>query len=649
MIKRLHLLVLKSYIGPLFVTFFISLFVLVMQFLWVYIEDLVGKGLEWTVIAELLTYAAAGLVPMALPLAILFASIMTFGDMGEHFELTAMKSAGISLQKIMAPLIVLSVIISIGAFFFSNHVIPYTNLKTGSLLYDVMHQRPELNIKEGIFNNDIDGYSIKIKSKNPKTAMMYDFMIYDHSERRGNPKVTLADSGRMEMTDDQRYMIVTLYHGYSYEEMKESNRGIKKKYPEHHDKFDKQVIIFELEGGELKRTDEALFKHNYQMKNLNELSHSQDSLQKKLDRKKENFISGLNRSKYYRYERKITNYADTSQLIRDSIIRHIKPEKLKVVENLDSLYNSLKPGEKQRVLDMATEYAQNAQKLIQTTEKDLYERKKNIQKHKAAWHEKLTLSFACLIFFFIGAPLGAIIRKGGFGMPFLVSIIFFLIYYVITITGKKLAQEGTWEAWQGMWLSSAFTLPMGIFLTYKATTDSVLFDFDTYLNILKRPFRVYEIKYKDPDLAFHRTIGDLVNYDFKSSIPEIRKEAKQIVHLIEKENIGQGNLFKWLLFRNFSELIDFEQHYDDFYAKLSVKYRNNIFIKNILNKFPLIEAEKYQLSGNKRKANWILLTVLYFPIGIIVMLRSYIKLNVLKSKLQIIINQLDEINKAIKN
>ncbi len=647
MIKRLHSLVIKSYIGPLFVTFFISLFVLVMQFLWVYIEDLVGKGLEWTVIAELLIYAAAGLVPLALPLAILFASIMTFGDMGEHFELTAMKSAGISLQKIMAPLIVLSIIISIGAFFFSNNVIPYTNLKTGSLLYDVMHQRPELNIKEGIFSNDIDGYSIKIKSKNPKTAMMYDFMIYDHSERRGNPKVTLADSGRMEMTDDQRYMIVTLYHGYSFEEMKEQSRGTKRKYPEHHDKFDKQVIIFELEGSELKRTDEALFKHNYQMKNLRQLSYSQDSLQKKLDRKKENFIAGLNRSKYYRYERKITNYADTAQLIRDSIIRHIEPEKLNVIENLDSLFSSLKPEAKQRVLDMATEYAQNSLKLIQTTEKDLYERKKNIQKHKAAWHEKLTLSFACLIFFFIGAPLGAIIRKGGFGMPFLVSIIFFLTYYVILITGKKLAQEGTWEAWQGMWLSSAFTLPLGIFLTYKATTDSVLFDMDTYLDFLKRPFKVYEIKYKDPFLAFHRNVGDVSGYDFRKNINSLIVNSDNIIKQINHGISGHNKLYSWLLSKDFSVLKDFEQEYDALYERLSIKYRDKALLQSILSKFPQIEAEKYQIKGAKRRFNFVTLTFLYFPVGVLVLFRSYLKLKVLKDKIQTIKDKLKEIEPLI--
>ncbi|MCF6240208.1 MAG: LptF/LptG family permease [Bacteroidales bacterium] len=407
------------------------------------------------------------------------------------------------------------------------------------------------------------------------------------------------------------------------------------------------MIIFELEGSELKRTDEALFKHNYQMKNLSELSHSQDSLQKKLERKKENFVAGLNRSKYYRYERKITNYADTSQLIRDSIIRHIPPEKLKVIENLDSLYNSLNAGAKQRVLDMATEYAQNSLKLIQTTKKDLYERRKNIQKHKAAWHEKLTLSFACLIFFFIGAPLGAIIRKGGFGMPFLVSIIFFLTYYVITITGKKLAQEGTWEAWQGMWLSSAFTLPLGIFLTYKATTDSVLFDMDTYLEFIKRPFKVYDIKFKDPDLTFHKNISNLETYNFKEQINFVIEFSEAINKQLNKGISSFKQIYLWLLFKDFSDLIEFEKNYNNLYEYLSVKYRNNIFIKNVLTKLPEIEAAKYQITNKKKTANWIFLTILIVPVGLLVLFRSYLKLKVLKDKTNRIKKHLEEINDLI--
>ena len=632
MFKKLHLLVFKSYIGPLILTFFISEFVLMMHFLWLYISDLVGKGLEWTIIAELLLYASAGLVPLALPLAILLASIMTFGDMGEHFELSAMKSAGISLQKIMTPLIVLSVLISIGAFFFSNNVLPYTNLKTGSLLYDVTHQRPELNIKPGIFNKDIDGYSIKIKEKNPNTPMMYDFMIYDHTEKRGNVSVILADSGKMEITDDLKYMIITLYHGRSFEEMKEKGHRNKKR-PAHNDKFERQRIIFELASSDLERTDEALFKHNYQMKNIQELALSQDSLQKFYNTKKKSFITGLNRSKYYKYARKVTNFADTAQLIKDSIIRQIEPEQLKVIYNLDSLYRSFDIRIKQKTLEAALEYANSSKKTVLSTQKDLYERRKNIQKHRIAWHEKFTLSFACLIFFFIGAPLGAIIRKGGFGLPFLVSIMFFLAYYVVTITGKKLAVDGGWEAWEGMWLSSLFTLPIGIFFTYKATTDSVIIDLGSLLTLIKRPFKVYNIEYKDPDLIFYKDIEKLDDTSIIIRITNLIEQSNPILKQLKVKTSGHNKIYASLLAKESSNLKSYIINYNSLSDILSVQYRNINYIRTNIEKLPVVEYEKYEPTQKKRLANYILLTILYFPIGMLVLYRSYLKLSVLNKKL----------------
>lgn len=225
--KRLHKFILQSYFGPLIATFFVSLFILLMQFLWKYIDDMAGKGLEWTVIAELIVYTAAGLVPTALPLAILLSSIMTFGNMGENFELTAIKSAGVSLQKFMAPLIYLTILISIGAFFYSEYVIPYTNLKSYSLVYDVKNQKQALLIKEGEFYNGIEGYSIKIAKKNYKTNLLQNLMIYDHTNNKSNVKVTLADSGYMRITADERNMILTLYNGHTYEELPESKKAEK--------------------------------------------------------------------------------------------------------------------------------------------------------------------------------------------------------------------------------------------------------------------------------------------------------------------------------------------------------------------------------------------------------------------------------------
>jgi len=485
MIKRLHIFTLKSFIGPLILTFIIAEFVLIMQFLWLYIGDLVGKGLDWYIILEIILYFSANLVQMALPLAIFLASIMTFGNMGEHFELTAIKSAGISLQKIMIPLMILTGLISIGAFYFSNNVLPTTNLKAYSLLYDVSLQRPELNIKPGVFNDDIEGYRIKIRERKKDSPMMYDFIIYDHRENRGNTSVILADSGSMEMTNNQEYMFITLYHGNSYVEMDES-KTTKRKYPGRNDNFDEEVLVIKLPESELKRTSPDAFKNDSHMKSLGELSASIDSLKQNNNNKQIQFVSSLNRHKYFKNSKQNTEITPENKSTNASLKNFTNTNQLKVVYNLDSLYVSLNDYEKKVVNKNAENNSVSIKKLISSKYQDQKLRKNNIAKHKYSWHEKLSLSFACFIFFFIGAPLGAIIRKGGFGLPFLVSIFFFLIYYLVSITGKKFAIEGLLEVWQGAWLSTALAVPLGIYFTYKASTNSALPNPNYHMYLVKK-------------------------------------------------------------------------------------------------------------------------------------------------------------------
>jgi len=493
MIKKLHLFVLKSFIGPFIVTFLISLFILLMQFLWRYVEDLVGKGLEWYVVAKLMMYASASLIQMALPLAILLASIMTFGSLGEYYELTAIKSAGISLQRIMIPLVILSFIISIGAFLFSNYILPYTNLKMGAILFDVSHQRPEINIKPGIFNNGVEGYSIKVNKKSRKSNMMYDFMIYDHSASVGNPVVVLADSGTMVVTDDEKYMVVTLYNGNRYEETQEENMGARV-YPHRHDNFQKQTMIFELKGFNYNETDERMFRHNYQMLNLKQLQNAIDSLSKLYVEREVNYLEMLGVNYYFRYENKVPRNAD-SLIKKTTKISKPDVSKLPVKSNLDSFYSSLSHTEKMKVLEYASDYAEKTQAHITTSNEELFDREKWINKHKIAWHTKFSLSFACFIFFFIGAPLGAIIRKGGFGLPFIVAIAFFVIYYIISMASNKFVREGVIDAYIGMWISSIIILPLGAFLTWKATTDSTLVNADSYIASIEAFLKRLKLKF----------------------------------------------------------------------------------------------------------------------------------------------------------
>ncbi len=462
--KKLTLLVIKSFAGPMLTTFIISIFVLLMQFLWKYIDDLVGKGLEWYIIVKLMLYVSITLVPLALPLALLLASIMTFGNLAEHFELTAFKSAGVSLQRVMRPLVVTAVLISISAFIFSNNILPYANLKMNALLYDVRQQKPALLIQEGIFYNGIDGYSIKIGQKDRDGQTIHNIMIYDHTENRGNTKVILADIGKMAMSDDERYLILNLVKGYSYEE--KDNRPGKNSRPMMRTEFEEETIRMDLSSFKMTRTNEQLFRDNYQMLNLNQLSEASDSIERKIVERKNNF-KGV--------------------LFPALNIDTLKAKDLRSINFKEKSFIANFPRDRRAGIASTALYgARNIRSLTEDTFRDLDAKSRTLARHNIEWQRKFTLSFACLILFFIGAPLGAIIRKGGLGMPMVVSIFFFVVFHIISITGEKFAREEVIPAWKGMWVASAVLLPVGLFLAYKATTDSALFDTDSYLRFFKK-------------------------------------------------------------------------------------------------------------------------------------------------------------------
>jgi lipopolysaccharide export system permease protein len=455
-----------------------------MQFLWKYIDDLVGKGLDVNVIAEFLVYASATLVPMALPLSTLLASIMTLGNLGENNELLAMKSAGISLIRIMSPLIFVTVTIASGAFFFSNNVLPYTNLRISTLLWDVRQQRPELQIKVGVFNDDIEGYSIKIGSRDPRTSLMRNLLIYDHQSQDGNQIVTVADSGYMRVTSDEKFMVVTLYNGYTYDEMIENRaarRSQKPKFPSRRNKFDEQVILLELKGFGFERSDDNLFKNSFHAQDLAQLSKTRDSLALKINQKKETARITLLKTHLFQNPNKWT---------RDSLSH------TKYTLNTDSLMSQLPLRSQEITINRALVNARSSKSYIGTTATDLISSEKHLARHAIEWHRKFSMSFACFVFFFIGAPLGAIIRKGGLGMPVVVSILFFVVYYVISLTGEKFARQLLWEPEMGMWVSSFILLPLGIFLSYKATTDSVILNADYYINAVKK-FFLLQVKFRN--------------------------------------------------------------------------------------------------------------------------------------------------------
>lgn len=473
---RLYKYIIKQYFGTFIFTFMIAIFILLMQFLWVYIEDFIGKGLEMMVMVKFLFYTALTLVPMALPLALLLSSLMCFGNLGEYYELVAIKASGISVWKVMRPLLFFSVAMSIMAFFFSNNVLPYANLKMNSMLYDITHKKMTLEIPEGVFYRGIDQYVIRVGKKGDDGKSLYDIMIYDHTENKGNVMVTVADSGYMAMTPTGREIVFTLYDGYNYTEVIE-DKNYRERRPFQKMSFKRQLITFDMSQFDMDHTDENAFKSHQNMMNIKQLNYSIDSLTRMYDEERVRFSDNtLNR---------FQNYVSDPDAFKKMDVRNAK-KKGDALSNdtiatfVWPLLDNFNKNTRKSVRDLAISMATNNRDNVMLNVKDFQRRHVNLRMHELVLHKKFTLSVACLLFFFIGAPLGAIIRKGGLGMPVVVSVVFFVIYYVITLTSERVAVNGDMSVFFGSWLSSVVLFPIGIFLTFKATTDSALLDAESW-------------------------------------------------------------------------------------------------------------------------------------------------------------------------
>ena len=497
--KKLYQHITKSFLGTFFLTFFIVVFVWVMQFVWLYVDDLVGKGLEIHILAELLFYTAITAIPMSLPLALLLALLMCFGNLGEHYELVAMKASGISMWKVMRPLFHFSLIISILAFFISNSLIPIATLKWRTLLTDVQRQKLAFNIKEGVFYKDIDNYIIYVEKKGKDGSHIYGVKIYDHSDHMGNTKIISADSGMMSMSPNQRNIIFTLYDGYNYTDLTPDN--YKETRPFERMSFKQEQIKFSLASFDMKRSDEDMYKSYQQMMNIRQLSTSLDSLQHRYTSKQEAFTQAFSRrwSNYYSLHTNLpTESAANSgpnSLVEDTCTTLHWP----LLDHYDHETRST-------ILNMAIGTAQNAKDNVSFNRTDLKSHTENINKHKKEWHKKFTLSIACLIFFFIGAPLGSIIRKGGLGLPVVISVVFFIIYHLISTIAERMAVFGDLNMFLGVWLSSLVLLPLGLFFTFKATTDAALFDGDSWKKFFQKLFKRHktpELSVSEPAVAEH--------------------------------------------------------------------------------------------------------------------------------------------------
>ncbi|MCR5193304.1 MAG: LptF/LptG family permease [Bacteroidales bacterium] len=438
-VKRLDSLVIKSFVGPLVLTFVIAVFVLLMQFIWKYIDDIAGKGLSVGIIMELLLDASATFVPMALPIAVLFASIMTMGNMGEHYELVAIKGGGIPLWRIMIPMGVIVAILTVLAFFFANNVMPSAVLKYRATLYDITRKKPALNIKPGEYYSEIDGFVIRVNEKEPNGNILHDITIYDQRKNASHPDIIIAKNGVMQVSPDERYMLFTLYDGCSYNENIDRGRTESPLFTRVF--FKKNLLSIDLSSFAFNKSDESIFQGGYQMMNLSQLDSNVVRLKKSNKeesiRQRSNFLlTSKDKNKGTMIDMSlITRTMDHNQLshlYRDAIVRS------------------------ERTRSDAKLYAESHE--AQTV---------YINRHYIEWHRKFTLSLACIVLFFVGAPFGSIVRKGGLGLPLVASVIFFVLYYVIGMIGEKAVREGAIGPW-GMWISTFVMLPIGIALTYRA-------------------------------------------------------------------------------------------------------------------------------------------------------------------------------------
>ena len=471
-IKKLDIFILKSFSLLFAGTFFICLFIFEMQFLWRYVDDLVGKGLTVDVLAQFFFYASLTLVPASLPLAVLLASLITFGNFGERFELIAMKAAGISLMQIMRPLVVMLVLVCGLSFYFQNVIGPKAQTKLWTLLISMRQKSPELDIPERAFYDQIDGYNLYVERKDRETGMLYNVMIYNFANGFDNAQIIRADSGRLEMTDDKRNLYLHLYSGEQFENLQSQNMR-QQNVPYRREAFSEKHALIDFNAN-FNMVDEGFMTSQSNSKNMAMLQASIDSMAVLVDSLGDvNYQNTVKTS--YRIHQE--TQAKDSAKVREANVSEY---------DVDSILNAMPPTERQRQLASMLTSATNLQSDWNMKTLNISQTAYSLRRHKTAWHEKITLSLACLVFFFIGAPLGGIIRKGGLGMPVVISVLIFIFYYIINNSGYKLARDGNWLAWEGMWLSTAVLAPLGAYLTYKSNTDSVALNIDTYKELFKR-------------------------------------------------------------------------------------------------------------------------------------------------------------------
>lgn len=519
-IKKLDIFIAKQF-GLLFIgTFFICQFVLMMQFLWRYIDELIGKGLSMEVLAEFFWHMGLMLVPQALPLAILLSSLITFGNMGESSELTAIKAAGISLMQAFRSLIFISVLICLTSLYFQNTVGPNANKQLGLMLMSMKQKSPELEIPEGIFYDGIPNSNLYVQKKDLNTGKLYGIMIYRMTGSYEDQAIILADSGMLQSTAEKKHLLLSLWSGEWFENMKAQEMAGSAAVPYRRETFTAKRILLDYDG-DFNMGDGSSMSNNASAKSFSKIRHDLDSLKEQYD--------SIGRM-YYNEDQRMA-YALPKVSVKDSL------RSLGLVAtntyNVDSAFSQLTPDRRRAAVGYALQQVKQRASDLDFKQMITSDGDRLIRQHKIEWVRKITLALTCLIFFFIGAPLGAIIRKGGLGLPVLISVLVFIVYYILDNSGYRMARGGMWAIWFGNALAPAVLVPMAVFFTYKATNDSVVFNVDLYTDIfrrffglrIKRPIYRKEVVINDPDYA-----ADLERLESITSEIDLYSQSHRLKH-----------------------------------------------------------------------------------------------------------------------
>ena len=609
-------------------TFFICLFIFIMQLLWLYVDELVGKGIPMDVLAKFFYYAALTLVPKSLPLAILLAALITFGNFGERVELTAMKAAGVPLLRVISPLVVFCIGLGLMSFYFQNITVPHANLQLQRLLISMKQKSPELEIPEGAFYDGIENYNLYVKKKDSNTGMLYGVVIYNMSNGFENATILKADSGRLETTADKQFLKFILYHGEQFENLKDGQIN-SRNIPYRREQFGEKTMLIEF-SNDFDLMDGSFLSSNAMNKNMAQLSHDIDSMTTLQDSIGRLYFSQLQTGSYASHTLTKTDTVRLKELVeKDGVTRM----------DVDSIYHSSTRDQRKKWLESEERRIKSLKSELDLKSKTVFAADKNVRRHQLEWFSKISLSLSCLVFFFIGAPLGAIIRKGGLGMPVVVSVLTFIVYYILDTKGTKLAREGEIPVWWGAWMSTSVLAPLGVFLTYHANKDSGIFNADLYKMAfrwvlalpVKRNNVMKEVIIEDPD---YRVISEeLVALSVASEEYERSYLQKLFPNYMTMFTAGEN--------RNDKALIALNGQYEHIISELA-NSRNQEYI-NKINAYPVLSVNAHIAPFPRQWMNVVAGIVL--PIGVILYVRSVFFRYRLKEDVQ----EIKKINKELQD